>query len=86
MRLTGDRTEPENELLAWLRSAYGVVSFTGTSAQSTEVLILSLTSIDFLKLSLDKAFQVILHFFARVSAQPHLVCFSFFNEDSVTAR
>ncbi|UBF30152.1 DUF3732 domain-containing protein (plasmid) [Kovacikia minuta CCNUW1] len=34
-----------------------------------EVLILSLTSIDFLKLNLGKAFQLILHFFARISAQ-----------------
>ena len=46
MRLTGDRTEPENELLAWLRSAYGVVSFTGTSAIPAEILMLHLFSID----------------------------------------
>ena len=36
---------------------------------SAEVLILSLTSTDFLELNLDKAFQLILHFFARISAQ-----------------
>jgi len=32
--------------------------------------VLSLTSIDSLKLNLDKALQPILHFFARMSAQP----------------
>ena len=35
-----------------------------------EVPVLSLTSIDSLKLNLDKALQPILHFFARMSAQP----------------
>jgi hypothetical protein len=32
--------------------------------------LLSLTSIHSLKLNLEKAFQPILHFFARMSAQP----------------
>jgi hypothetical protein len=35
--------------------------------------MLSLTSIDFLKLNLGKTFQPILHFFARMSAQPLVV-------------
>ena len=41
-----------------------------TSATPTEVLLLSLASIDSLKLNPNKAFQPILHFFGRMSAQP----------------
>ena len=35
--------------------------------------MLSLTLIDSLKLNLDKALQPILHFFARMSAQPQVM-------------
>ena len=66
MRLTADLKASENELFAWLRNAYRAVSFTGTSAQTTEVPILSLTAADALKLNLDRAFQPMLHFFARM--------------------
>ena len=43
-----------------------------TSATPTEVLLLSLASIDSLKLNPNKAFQPILHFLGRMSAQPQL--------------
>ena len=76
-----DRTEPEKESFAWLRNADGAVSFPGTSAIPAEVPVLSLTSIDFLKLNLDKAFQLILHFFARISA-----CDSFLPKSSPSIR
>ena len=41
-----------------------------TSATPTEVLLLSLASIDSLKLNPNEAFQLILHFFGRISARP----------------
>ncbi|PZV13894.1 MAG: hypothetical protein DCF22_09845 [Leptolyngbya sp.] len=44
-----------------------------TSATPTEVLLLSLASIDSLKLNPNKAFQPILHFFGRMSAQPPVI-------------
>ena len=44
MRLTADRTEPENESFAWLRNAYRAVSFPGTSAKPAEVLRRKLSS------------------------------------------
>lgn len=48
-----------------------LVPILAASAHTTEVLILSLASMDYVKLNPNKAFQPILHFFSRMSARPH---------------